>query len=128
MVRAEATDPPPLLSARYAARGTHFAMYFNTGTLPFALCHLHSAIFTLPFCRPQRDPESASDSTRVRGFLTKWSKMDPKMDPSGRLFKRQSPQVAAWSKGRLPQAQVHLADGGVPSDHPHRGWAWGHAE
>ena len=31
--------PPPLLSAHYAARGTHFAMYFNTGTLPFALCH-----------------------------------------------------------------------------------------
>ena len=70
MVRAGAADPP-LLSAHYAPGG-----HTSQCTLTLALCHLHFAILhfaicTLPFPRPKSDLESASDSTRVRGFLTK---------------------------------------------------------
>ena len=58
--------PPPSL-----ALATRPGGHTSQCTLTLALCHLHFAICTSSFCRPKSDPESASDSTRVRGFLTK---------------------------------------------------------
>ena len=113
---------PPCLSL---GRGTELEQYITLLPLPLALCHLHFAIlhfaiFTLPFCCPKSDPESASDSTRVRGFLTKWFKMDPEMDPtmcssepeiwqSARMAESASSKVPKWQTAQTvesPSGQV----------------------
>ena len=108
MVRAGASDPPPSL-----ALATRPGGHTSQCTLTLALCHLHFAILhfaicTLPFCRPKSDPESASDSTRVRGFLTKWFKMGPEMDPtmcSSEPEIWQSARMAESPSGKVPKWQ-----------------------
>ena len=115
MVRAGASDPPPSL-----ALATRPVGHIRQCTLTLALCHLHFAILhfaicTLPFCCPESDPESASDSTRVRGFLTKMVQMDPEMDPtmcssepeiwqSARMAESPSGKVPKWQSAQRPES------------------------